>query len=585
MPSSSPRLLRARVFGLRLRAAAGGGAAAAATVLASPASAAPVPPTPAGLPSGVEALASYVGANSCDATAKPGATSLGTLLTSTYPGTSFHVARPCGSDSLATTEHYDGRAVDWMVNARNTTQRGYASAAVNWMLAKDARGNAYAQARRLGVMYLIWNNKTWSAYRPEEGWREYSGCLSAAKAGTAYDTACHRNHVHISLSWAGAMKRSSYWSKTVAQPEFGPCRTAYLNWAPPRTSANLTRCTTPAKVVAEPGASALGRELVGYSGMYLRQGSTGPAVSALQRALGLSATASFSSTTRTALLSWQSRQGLRGTAVTDAMTWYRMTRPDAAEPVSKGLDGDVRPDLLTRRANGDLALHTAATDPEGRVVGLGWDVFDTVLGAADFSGDAAGYVLARKPDGTLWLYAGTGTGTFRAGVRIGLGWQVFEEIVSPGDFTGDGTADVLARKPDGTLWLYAGNGRGGWAAAGRRIGLGWQAFDRVVSPGDFTGDGAADVLARKPDGTLWLYAGNGRGGWAAAGRRIGLGWQTFAQVLPGGDRTGDGRSDVLALRSDGTLLVYPGNGRGGWASSGQTTARGWDSSVPVVGIR
>ena len=95
----------------------------------------------------------------------------------------------------------------------------------------------------------------------------------------------------------------------------------------------------------------------------------------------------------------------------------------------------------------------------------------------------------------------------------------------PGDFTGDGAADVLARKPDGTLWLYAGNGRGGWAAAGRRIGLGWQVFDRVLSPGDFTGDGAADVLARKPDGTLWLYPGNGgaagpprAGGSAWAGR-------------------------------------------------------------------
>ncbi len=40
---------------------------------AAPASAAaPVPPTPAGLPSGIEALADYVGANSCDAVAKPG---------------------------------------------------------------------------------------------------------------------------------------------------------------------------------------------------------------------------------------------------------------------------------------------------------------------------------------------------------------------------------------------------------------------------------------------------------------------------------------------------------------------------------
>ena len=88
-----------------------------------------------------------------------------------------------------------------MVNAR-TTQRGYASAAVNWMLAKDARGNAYAQARRLGVMYLIWNNKTWSAYRPERAGGK-PAAASAPGGGTAYDTACHRNHVHISLSWAG----------------------------------------------------------------------------------------------------------------------------------------------------------------------------------------------------------------------------------------------------------------------------------------------------------------------------------------------------------------------------------------------
>ena len=107
-------------------------------------------------------------------------------------------------------------------------------------------------------------------------------------------------------------------------------------------------------------------------------------------------------------------------------------------------------------------------------------------------------------------------------------------------------------------------------------------FDRVLSPGDFTGDGAADVLARKPDGTLWLYPGNG--GAAGPPRAGGSAWAGRpSPTSPCGDRTGDGRSDVLALRTDGTLLVYPGNGRGGWASGGQTTARGWDSAD--VGIR
>ena len=43
---------------------------------------------------------------------------------------------------------------------------------------------------------------------------------------------------------------------------------------------------------------------------------------------------------------------------------------------------------------------------------------------------------------------------------------------SPGDFDGDGKADVLARRADGGLLLYPGNGKGGWGRA-RLIGTGW----------------------------------------------------------------------------------------------------------------
>lgn len=555
---------------------------------AAPASAAaPVPPTPAGLPSGIEALADYVGANSCDAAAKPGSTALGSLLKATYAGTSFSIDRPCGSDSLSTSEHYDGRAVDWMVSVRDTTQRSYAQAALTWMLATDPGGNTFANARRLGVMYLIWNNRSWSAYRPQDGWREYNGCLDPTRAGNAYDTACHRNHVHISLSWAGAMKRSSYWSKAVAPPEFGPCRTWYLNWAVPSTRANLSRCGTPAKVVAKSSATALGKQLVGYSGMYLTQGRTGPAVTAVQSAIGTAATGTFSSTTRSALLTWQSGQGLPATGVTDAPTWRVLTRRYAVAPVAQGLDGDLRSDLLARRADGSLSLRTSMSSPSEVSLGSGWQAFDTVFGTGDFSGDAKGDVLARKPDGSLWLYPGTGSGTFFSGVRIGTGWQGFTGLLSPGDFSGDGVPDVLARRADGTLWLYAGDGHGRWAAAGLRIGSGWQIFDTIESPGDFTGDGNADVLARRTDGSLWLYAGNGRGGWAAGGKQVGSGWQGYAQLLPGGDRNRDGLADLLALRRDGALVAYYGNGRGGWAAvaQAQVAGYGWDAYDLVVGIR
>jgi hypothetical protein len=47
----------------------------------------------------------------------------------------------------------------------------------------------------------------------------------------------------------------------------------------------------------------------------------------------------------------------------------------------------------------------------------------------------------------------------------------------------------------------------------------------LTSGGDFSGDGKPDVLARTTDGALMLYRGNGAGGWiTGAGERIGAGW-------------------------------------------------------------
>ena len=545
-----------------------------------------VPPTPTGLPTGVEDLASYVGANSCDASTKPGSAALGALLVRTYPGTTYGSARACASDSLATSEHYDGRAVDWMANSRNATQKAQATAAVAWMLANDKASNPYAMARRLGVMYLIWNNRTWSAYRPQEGWKEYNGCLSAALAGTAYDTTCHRNHVHISLSWAGAMKRTSYWSKKVAVPEYGPCRTWLTNWASPRTSVNPTRCEVPPAVRAMPTATSLGKRLVSISGMYLKQGSTGPAVTSVQSAIGASATGSFSTATATALTAWQTRNGVTATGVTDAATWRALIRTYAAPPVSLGLDARIDSDILTL-TDGQLALSDTVADPQGRVLATGWSGVTAVVAPGDFTGDAYPDLLSRTTDGHLWLHPGTGNATFGSPVDLGGGWNAYSTLLSPGDFTGDGRTDLLGVRSNGDLHLYRGNGAGRFADPGTRIGTGWGAFDAVLSPGDFTGDARADVIARKPDGTLWLYAGNGRGGWAATGRSIGQGWQNFTTVLAAGDINRDNLSDLVALTSDGRWLAYPGSGRGGFGpGSGQQVSRGdWSTAGLVVGVR
>jgi peptidoglycan hydrolase-like protein with peptidoglycan-binding domain len=286
----------------------------------------PVPPTPAGLPSAIEAPAAYVKQSSCDPAAKPGAAALAALLTRTYPGTSAGIGRGCGADGIA-SEHYEGRAVDWMVGGYTTEGRARATALLGWLLAPDAAGDGFANARRTGVMYLIWDGKIWGSYQADAGWRPYSGC--AAHPERSWDTSCHRDHVHVSLSWAGAMRRTSYWTQQVAAADYGPCRPVDLNWAPPYSEPNPTPCRTYATVMAV-GSSPLAR----WSGATVRLGSTGPVVSAVQTALGLTADAQFGPVTAAALSAWRVGHGLSAGTVMDAAAWRAMLAAQRAAAAS-----------------------------------------------------------------------------------------------------------------------------------------------------------------------------------------------------------------------------------------------------------
>jgi peptidoglycan hydrolase-like protein with peptidoglycan-binding domain len=310
-------------------------AVAAVLSCVAPAQAATQPGTPTTLPAQIERLAPYVAASSCDPTAKPGVVELGELLKATYPTTSYGISRTCGTDPLPTSEHYDGRAIDWFTSARTTAGRARARAVISWLFATDAAGNRYANARRLGVMYIIWNNRIWGSYRADEGWRPYSTCASHPER--SWDTTCHRDHVHFSLSWEGAMGRTSFWTGTVAAQDYGPCRPPDLNWAAPYSGPNPTPCPDYPTVKAPAGSSALTKTLYTYSGMVLRRGSTGPVVTAVQRAIGTTADGSFGPVTESAVEAFQSAHGVAQTGVVDAATWRALltgTTPPVQQSVT-----------------------------------------------------------------------------------------------------------------------------------------------------------------------------------------------------------------------------------------------------------
>ncbi|TQJ50281.1 FG-GAP-like repeat-containing protein [Phycicoccus sp. SLBN-51] len=231
-------------------------------------------------------------------------------------------------------------------------------------------------------------------------------------------------------------------------------------------------------------------------------------------------------------------------------------------------NGDWVGDVLARTSTGDLRLYAGAAGGRlaaGLRIGSGWNGLSLLETPGDVDGDGPLDVLAREAStGYLWLYRGDGHGAWLPRLRVGTGWNVFNALVGPGDFTGDQRVDVLARRAStGELWLYAGNGKGGWKPA-VRVGTGWNAFNALVGPGDVNGDGAADVLARRAStGDLWLYPGNGKGGWKPA-VRIGTGWNGMTAIMSPGDLDGDRVPDVVARDRSGVLWLYPRTASGTW---------------------
>ena len=235
-------------------------------------------------------------------------------------------------------------------------------------------------------------------------------------------------------------------------------------------------------------------------------------------------------------------------------------------------NSDAKGDLLARQPDGSLWFYpgngAGAYGNPKKIGDYGWNAFNAFAGVGDFNGDGKNDLVARKPDGTLWLYPGTGrvdTGAYGPAIKIGLGgWEVFDTITGVGDLNADGRNDLLARKPDGSLWLYKGTGKvdaanSGYLGAVRVGDYGWEAFDQLIGAGDFNADGKNDLLARRPDGSLWLYPGDGSGK-PGATIRVGTGWNVYDRILNGWNLNGDGHPDLVARRPDGSLWAYSGTG-------------------------
>lgn len=165
-------------------------------------------PAPAAARAGtypVEDYAHYEPATRCARRAQPGTVMLGRFLVRRYGGGFGPITRACGGSR---SEHTEGRAFDWTNNVTSRADRARVARFLREVRATSPAGDHAATARRMGIMYIIWNDRmyaAWDQFRPKPYLS--SGCKSLKKCST---TLRHRDHVHISLTRPAAQRRTSW---------------------------------------------------------------------------------------------------------------------------------------------------------------------------------------------------------------------------------------------------------------------------------------------------------------------------------------------------------------------------------------
>lgn len=274
---------------------------------AVPAVAAADPVAPADAPRLTEGFAPYLPQVSCDPAVKPGMDALRNTLLAAYGGRDLGITRVC--DAGGRSEHKEGRAWDWGLDASVPADKAIAGRFFEWLFAPGPGGMPAQNARRLGVMYVIYDGRIWSSYRATEGWRPYAGGES------------HAGHIHISLAWNGAQKRTSWWTGKAADIDYGPCVGVEGAVASPWQAPRATECPPPVDAMSLTGTPRLARD------------STGGYVIQLQRILSVSPVSGFfGPITEGALTRFQRDHGLAATGVTSHATWAALRQPQAATP-------------------------------------------------------------------------------------------------------------------------------------------------------------------------------------------------------------------------------------------------------------
>lgn len=201
-------------------------------------------------------------------------------------------------------------------------------------------------------------------------------------------------------------------------------------------------------------------------------------------------------------------------------------------------------------------------------IGNGWP--STVIFPGDFNRNGYADMILKNSKGDLMLYRGKANERFYAPIKIGNGWNGFDWIQGGVDWDGDGNTDLMTRtRGTGEMRLYPGNGAGRFKSA-KKLSSSSDTSSRLTMMNTAKGPAIYEI----GENTLYYRAKTSSGN-IGARQVVGQGWSTMTALMPTGDWTGDRIPDLLARKSDGKLFLYAGKADGRPGRSVQV-GNGWN---------
>ncbi|MFE3558563.1 FG-GAP-like repeat-containing protein, partial [Streptomyces sp. NPDC059193] len=301
--------------------------------------------------------------------------------------------------------------------------------------------------------------------------------------------------------------------------------------------------------------------------------------------------------------------------VSPQTTYKFLVSPRAGLDKPGDATGDGHPDLFAidkegnlrtygGDATGDTDVHIPGAVQDGLPVAAGYwktgaNGKPALIGHSTdwFPGDGLTDLIARMPDGKLYIYPGIGTGQFDVARRTEIllppgapDPATFRQIIVTEDVDGDGLADMFALDAD-SLWAFSGYTGSSFTSHTKMAGVVWAPRD-LIGVRDVSGDKVPDLLFRdnananagillrkgKPgtnggvDLASLAASANAAGGVDYTYATTGWGRTAIPMILGTADATGDGIPDIWAVDNLGNQWLY----QGGTATLGPASGRDED---------